>query len=218
MIKINKSKLPPEMVIRKEEDYRSKEVLTILQQDFHNKCYICEEKYPTSINVEHIRSVKNYEHLKYKWENLFYACFHCNKIKGSSYDHIIDCTKKDPEIYILMCFNAYPTYYVEVVDRINSTENEKTKELLDKIYNGTGTSISKIEADNLKNKISNELRQFLEYTESYFNESDFKLKAVYLERIKRMLSRESNFAGFKRSMVIQDKELSQHFRELLNDK
>lgn len=217
MIKINKSKLPPEIVIRNEEDYRSKKVLTILQQDFYNKCYICEEKYPTSINVEHLRSVKNYEHLKYKWENLFYACFHCNKIKGSSYDHIIDCTKKDPEIYILMCFNAYPTYYVEVVDRINSTENEKTKELLDKIYNSTGTSISKIEADNLKNKISNELREFLEYTEGYFNESDFKLKAVYLERIKRMLSRESNFAGVKRSMVLQDEELFQYFGELLND-
>lgn len=57
----------------------------------------------------------------------------------------------------------------------------------------------------------------MEYTESYFNESDFKLKAVYLERIKRMLSRESIFAGFKRSMVLQDEELFQHFGELLND-
>ncbi len=118
----------------------------------------------------------------------------------------------------MMCFNTYPTYYVEVVDRRNSTENEKTKELLDKVYNGAGTPLSKVESDNLKNKISNELRKFIEYTESYLNESDVKLKVVYWKKIKEMLSRESNFAGFKRSMVIQDKELSQHFRELLNDK
>ena len=217
MIKISKSKLPPNIIIRREEDYRSKEILTVMQQDFYNKCYICEEKYPTSINVEHLRSVKNYEHLKYKWENLFYACFHCNKIKGSSYDHIIDCTKEDPEIYIMMCFNTYPTYYVEVVDRVNSTENEKTKELLDKVYNGAGTPLSKVESDNLKNKISNELKKFIEYTESYLNESDAKLQAVYWKKIKEMLSRESNFAGLKRSMVIQDKELFQYFGELLND-
>lgn len=75
MIKISKSKLPPNIIIRREEDYRSKEILTVMQQDFYNKCYICEEKYPTSINVEHLRSVKNYEHLKYKWENLFLHVF-----------------------------------------------------------------------------------------------------------------------------------------------
>ena len=218
MIKINKSQLPSGIVIRKEEDYRSEKIISILQQDFYNKCYICEEKNPTSINIEHFRSCKNHQHLKYEWDNLFFACFHCNKIKGSGYDHIIDCTKEDPEKYIIMRFNSYPDKYVEVVDRIDNEENGETRELLDRIYNGAGTPLSKVEANNLKNKISNEIREFIEYTKSYINESDSKLKAVYWKRIKGMLSRESNFAGFKRSIVLQDKELFKYFGELLNDK
>ena len=71
MIKINKSRLPQGIVIKIEEDYRSEKVLSILQQNFFNKCYICEEKEPTSINVEHFHSYKNYKHLKYEWDNLF---------------------------------------------------------------------------------------------------------------------------------------------------
>ncbi len=53
MIKINKSGLPQGIIIKTEKDYRSEKVLSILQQDFFNKCYVCEEKEPTSINVEH---------------------------------------------------------------------------------------------------------------------------------------------------------------------
>lgn len=72
-------------------EFHPNEHFIILQQDFFNKCYICEEKESTLINEEHFHSYKNYKHLKYEWENLFYACAHCNKIKGSRYDHIIDC-------------------------------------------------------------------------------------------------------------------------------
>ena len=133
MIKINKSGLPQGIIIKTEKDYRSEKVLSILQRDFFNKCYVCEEKEPTSINVEHFRSYKNYKHLKYEWENLFYACAHCNKIKGSCYDHIIDCTREDPEDYITMRFNSYPENYVETLERRNSAENMETRELLDKV-------------------------------------------------------------------------------------
>lgn len=72
MVKISKSELPQGIVIKTEEDYRSEKVLSILQQDFFDKCYICEEKIPTSINVEHFHSYKNHKHLKYDWENLFF--------------------------------------------------------------------------------------------------------------------------------------------------
>lgn len=64
---------------------------------------------------------------------------------------------------------------------LNGTENGETRELLDKIYNGEGTSISECEARN----------------------------------IKKMLSRESNFAEFKRSVVLQSEELMQSFGELI---
>ncbi len=215
MVKISKSELPQGIIIKTEEDYRSEKILSILQQDFFDKCYICEEKAPTTINVEHFRSYKNYKHLKYDWENLFFACAHCNRIKGSYYDHIIDCTKDDPEKYIVMKFNSYPESYVEIIDRLNGKANGETRELLDKIYNGAGTSISECEARNLKKKVSRELKDFMECVENYNNETDAKLRAVYWRNIKEMLNRESNFAGFKRSVVLQSEELRQSFGELM---
>ena len=215
MVKINKSSLPKGTVIKKEEDFRSEKIISILQKDFCNKCYICEEKNPTTINVEHFRSCKNNDYLKYNWGNLFYACAHCNRIKGSQYDHIIDCTKNDPEKYIHILFESYPKHYVEVMDRSYNAESSETRELLDKIYNGAGTAISEFEARNLKNKISEEIIEFTECIEDYLNEKDIKLRTLYWERIKKMLSRESSFAGFKRSIVRESKELMQCFGELL---
>ena len=216
MVKINKSELPQGIVINNEKDYRGEKVISILQKDFYNKCYLCEEKNPTSINVEHLRSCKNNGQLKYNWENLFYACFHCNKIKGSQYDHIIDCTKDDPEKYILIKFKSYPEKNVEIIEKASSDENKETRELLNKIYNGVEVAaISMYEAKNLKNKIADEIKDFMEYVESYCNENDLKLRAVYRDKIKMMLNRESNFAGFKRSIVMQDKKLMEYFEELL---
>ena len=215
MVKINKSILPKGIVIKKEEDYRSERIISILQKDFYNKCYLCEEKNPTSINVEHFRSCKNNEALKYNWENLFYACDHCNRIKGSQYDHIIDCTKDDPEKYIHIRFDSYPKHYVEVIDKLYSAENNKTKELLDKIYNGAGTAISKIEASNLKSKICDEIVEFTECIDNFLSETDAKLRTVYWKRIEKMLSRESKFSGFKRSIVMENEELFQCFGKLL---
>lgn len=215
MVKINKSLLPKGIVIKKEEDYRSERIISILQKDFYNKCYLCEEKNPTSINVEHLRSCKNNEFLKYNWGNLFYACAHCNRIKGSNYDDIIDCTKDDPEVYIHIIFDSYPKHYVEVKERLYSAENSETRELLDKIYNGAGTAISELEARNLKSKISEEIKEFTECIDEYLEEKDTKLRIVYWERIKKMLSRESKFSGFKRSLVRESKELMQCLGELL---
>ena len=210
MIKINKSGLPQGIIIKTEKDYRSEKVLSILQQDFFNKCYVCEEKEPTSINVEHFRSYKNYKHLKYEWENLFYACAHCNKIKGSCYDHIIDCTREDPEDYITMRFNSYPENYVETLERRNSAENMETRELLDKVYNGAGTPISEYEAKNLKKRIAKELKEFTECIESYQDERDSKLRAVYWNDIKEMLNRTQQqdgtyFETFRRIKVYAEK-------------
>ena len=215
MVKINKSRLPEGIAIKKVEDYRSERVISILQKDFYNKCYLCEEKNPTAINVEHFCSCKNYESLKYNWDNLFYACAHCNRIKGSQYDHIIDCTKHDPEMYIHIRFDSYPEQYVEVLDKLYSDENSRTQELLDKIYNGAGTAISEFEAKNLKYKISNEIEEFTEYIDDYLNENDAKLRMVYWNKIEKMLRRESGFSGFKRGIVRESEEFMRCFGELL---
>lgn len=215
MVKISKSELPQGVKIRTENDYRSKEVLQIIQRDFFNKYYLCEEKEPTSINVEHLCSQKHYKQMKREWGNLFFSCAHCNRIKGSNYDQIINCTKEDPEKYIGLKFYCFPNNRVEVLERMDGGKNKKTMELLDKIYNGPGTPVSNFEAENLKSRISKEVDEFRKCIFSYQEESDLKLKEVYREKIRKMLSRESNFAGFKRNLVYENKEYMQYFGDLL---
>jgi len=101
MVRLTKSPLPTGVTIESELDYRRGEVIKTLAEDYHNKCYICEDK-PTTINVEHIVPHRRELALKYEWSNLFIACGHCNSIKHDKYDGIIDPTKCDPEEHIAL--------------------------------------------------------------------------------------------------------------------
>ena len=65
MIKINKSVLPSNVKINREEDYRSGRIFRLLVEDCHNKCYICEDSVHTAPNVEHRISHKGDIALKY---------------------------------------------------------------------------------------------------------------------------------------------------------
>ena len=85
MINIVKSQPSPECLSieaqKKNGDYKCGEVLSRIKNDFYNKCYICETQAPTTINVEHFRPHKGNVSLKFDWNNLFYACGHCNNTK-----------------------------------------------------------------------------------------------------------------------------------------
>ena len=52
-------------------NYNTPEVLQRLKQDFKNKCYICEQKEATNINIEHFIAHQGDDSLKYDWNNLF---------------------------------------------------------------------------------------------------------------------------------------------------
>lgn len=85
----------------KNGSYGKPDVVKQLKDDFHNKCYICEMKNLQDPEVEHLLPHKNgkYWDRKFDWNNLFWACGHCNKVKNQEkYDAgIIDCCKLDPE-------------------------------------------------------------------------------------------------------------------------
>ena len=76
MVKLNKSPLPDNIEIKTEENYRSDPVFSIIKNDCNNKCYICEEKEPTGLQVEHRIAHKGDEALKYDWSNLLLSCYH----------------------------------------------------------------------------------------------------------------------------------------------
>ena len=79
-------------------DYKCGDVLPRLKKDFKNKCYICEQKEPTSINVEHFIPHKGDSELKFSWDNLFWSCAHCNNIKSDKYNNILNCTDINDDV------------------------------------------------------------------------------------------------------------------------
>lgn len=76
----------------KNGSYNTPEVNKALQELFHGKCYICENKQVTSYQIEHLVPHHNKPDLKYDWNNLFLSCAHCNNTKLDQYHPILDCT------------------------------------------------------------------------------------------------------------------------------
>lgn len=114
MITLIKSQPEPDDLQKEREkaygDYKTPKVLDQIKEDFKNKCYICEMKNPPVINVEHFIPHKDDHTLKFQWDNLFYACGHCNNIKLAKYNNILNCTnlKDDVENVIRLKMDPFP--------------------------------------------------------------------------------------------------------------
>lgn len=191
--------------------YNSEDVLERLAEDFFNKCYLCEEKEISGINVEHLKPHKGDIDKKFQWENLFLVCPHCNNTKLGNEDEILDCTNPSHKIYdwIEYKFISFPKTKVElkIINNIDIVNNTVT--LLDKIYNGS-TVNKKFEADNIKKKIMREIQSF----ENLIFEYVYNSKKELVEEIKEKLSRKSAFSAFKRWIIKNNtryKELEKYF-------
>ena len=208
MVKLTKRPLPP---IKSRRDFDKPDVFDILAEDCHGKCYICEDK-PTSIDVEHIVPHKSDPALEFDGDNLFIACRHCNKVKHTKYDDILNPTQCDPEKHISLTFTAdiKNQVYVEALLTDNSTL--QTVELLNKVYNDESTSRRKLECTNFRNEhIAPILYRFELYLHSYRNEPNPDYKELICEEI----ARSSIFAAFKRKIVQDDPVLKEVFASSL---
>lgn len=191
--------------------YNSEDVLERLVEDFFNKCYLCEEKEISGINVEHLKPHKGDIDKKFQWENLFLVCPHCNNTKLGNEDEILDCTNPSHKVndWIEYNFISFPKTKVElkIINNIDIVNNTVT--LLDKIYNGS-TVNKKFEADNIKKKIMREIQSF----ENLIFEYVYNSKKELVEEIKEKLSRKSAFSAFKRWIIKNNtryKELEKYF-------
>jgi len=165
MINLEKSQpSPPCLETEKEKaygDYKCGQVLQRLYNDFHNKCYICEYKAPSSINVEHFIPHKEDKNLKFDWDNLFLACAHCNNVKLVKYDNILNCTNPLHlvEDWIEYEMKPYPKEKVKITALRNEKIVHQTVELLDKVYNGH-TPLKELKSANIRQKLLEEIRDF----------------------------------------------------------
>jgi len=211
MVRLNKS--PQPKAIKTEKDYQEGENFKTLAADCHNKCYICEDN-PTHINVEHIVPHRKNPDLKFDWYNLFIACGHCNNIKHTKYDNVLDPTKCDPEEHIALSI----VMTGDIRDRVNvaalkfDNSTIETVELLHHVYNGGTTDMKEIECTNLRNKhLIPDIRLFLQYIHNYFAEPDEDYDILILDEI----SRSSKFAAFKRKIIRDHPQLSSQFADAL---
>lgn len=200
-------------------DYKCANVLEKIKLDFKNKCYICEFKEPTAINVEHFKPHKGDKDLKFDWNNLFWACTHCNSTKHDSFENILNCTDitHDVESKLKYLFNPFPHENVEIIALDNNPETIQTRDLLNSVYNGT-TKLKTIESANLRDKLLDEIMLFQQYLRDYFKESPTEeIKQHYLMKIRSHLNRASNFTSFKRWIVLKNEKLREEFEKYFEE-
>lgn len=216
MINVEKSQPAPECLaqekLKKDGDYGCKDVRLRLKHDFFNKCYICEEKAPSSIVIEHFIAHEGDLNLKFDWNNLFFACTHCNNIKHNTFNDILNCT--DFSEIITEClefhFTPFPEEKTAIIPIKSNPKILRTAEFLTKIYNGKTTN-QIIEADNIRSKLRNEISHFLDAIEDY----QHSLQGKYRLKIKQLLSPESAFTAFKIWIIKSRADYMIQFGDLL---
>lgn len=203
-------------------DYKCGDVVSRLKADFKNKCYICEEKEISSINVEHFRPHRGNRDLMFDWDNLFFVCSHCNNTKLARFDDILDCTKtSDVENKIKYEFfhSAFPKEQVVIKSlEPNSLQNVNTVALLQLVYCGE-TAIKIDESANIRNKISKEIRKFSDLLRLYFSNDGLfneEEKAKLKDRIIAKLGSDSSFTAFKRWIIRDEPKLFAEFQQYIN--
>ena len=205
---------PSSLAIEKEKKsgtYRTDETIKQIDNDFYGKCYICGQKNPTTINIEHFVPHKDNVDLKFDWNNLFYSCGHCNNVKLVKFDNILNCTVASDNVdqAIAYKFNPFPKEkpYFEAV--IESEKALNTKELLDKVFNGEHTSLKLLESSSLRDLLLKSIKEFQDLLIDYY---EYNKNEILLLKIEEHLSNRVEFTAFKRYIIRNNEFLNKEFK------
>jgi hypothetical protein len=243
MIHIKRYHEAPECLDKK-QNYKCGEVVDLLEEEFMGKCYLCETD-QFSVNVEHFIPHKRNKKLKFDWNNLFYACEHCNNLKGET--QILDCTNPAHDVENRIYYNAayFPWHRVHI-EAADYPEHQKeapeealfgdeavrqadeayeealqnltgnTVELLNRIYNGSSVIKTK-GAAKLKQYLIQEMIRFQDLLLKYERN---KYNPHYQEQteaeIAAELDRGSKLTAFKRQIIKDYPALREKFEKYFN--
>ncbi|MDX8376651.1 MAG: hypothetical protein R8L53_01360 [Mariprofundales bacterium] len=102
MVPIKRSQPAPACLAKEAQkvsgNYNCGYVENRINADSFSKCYICEEKYISNINIEHFIPHQGNKTLKFNWNNLLLSCCHCNNIKSNRYQPMLDCTNEKDQV------------------------------------------------------------------------------------------------------------------------
>lgn len=204
MVKIERSFPAPESLAieakKSSGSYEEDDVVQRLIADFHNKCYICEMKELQDPQVEHLMPHKNgkYPERKFDWNNLFWACGHCNGIKNQNkYDvGIVDCCKIDPEEVIV--FRLQDEEIQVFAKNQDNAQAVLTAELVTEVFELRNTSMRVYKSDMRFKKLNKEMNKLYDSLEELEANPTSRFA---LQKVKALLRRESSFAAFKRNHI-----------------
>lgn len=202
MIQLKRSQPAPSSLADRTK-YNKLDVLERLEKDCHNKCYLCEELAPKDIQIEHHQPHKNNLDLKFDWNNLFLACYHCNNVKGIRSPLLNPCEPADQvEKVLKYSYQVFPNQPVIKVSTSDANEKASlTAALLNDIHNGT-TNQKQWGARNLCKAIRNQITHLIgkvQLYQSFHHRSD---EANYAKaELVRDLSRTSAFTAVKWSYM-----------------
>lgn len=203
MVKINRNPVPPaSLEIEKQKvhgSYNKPDVIQQLKEDSHDKCYICELGGLSDPEVEHLRPHHNRKIIErvFDWDNLFYACPHCNNLKKEAKydDKIIDCCIEDPEEKLEQC---YEKGHVSVHNTVDEEAAIMTAELIQASFERRNTGIREAACQHRVDRLAESMDVLYKTLERYKKNPESQR---YIRSLRSSLSRKSTFAAFKRNYV-----------------
>lgn len=218
MIRVERKPVPSDLakLVKDTKNYRHQAVVEKIKENFNNKCYLCEIKESTSINIEHFIPHRGDENLKYKWSNLYFACSHCNGIKGHRYDNILNPLNEDIESYINCRMDAVPMAKVIIEGTSQDEKVINTVNLLDEIFNKCSdlAGVRTEESRNLRNKLLKELRNFQDCLFIYYDGDELEEDREKAKKeIRKHLRSKSQFTAFKRCLIREKDVIYEEFKD-----
>lgn len=209
---------PASLAARRE--YAGEDVLSELSRIFYDKCYLCEIKDPTAVNVEHFDAHRGDPEKKFDWANLYYVCGRCNNIKLANYNNLLDCANVDHDVFRLIKHLPPHTPFQckIIIEAMNNDEKTlETGRLLDEIFNTEKTINKKISGKYLRKKIFQRYNRFLELVNTY-NDDELpqNRKDDALERLQGLVSKKQEFSAFIRWIVLEDEQLNELLGEYID--
>lgn len=206
----------PKSLTKSTKDYRAADVVEELQDIFFAKCYLCERKEFSDVNIEHLDPHLGNNLKKYDWHNLFYACVRCNSIKGDTHLNILDCCQpidvsQAIELHCPLVNNEAHKVTVTLGNLPNSSEISSTIELLERCFNETNTALRGISRHTLIKEIQKYqiqwsiLKNKLLYPELPLTA---KAKSEIIDQFKAMCDKEFPFSAFWKWAITRDDDLS----------
>lgn len=203
MVKIQRSPVPPASLSMEAKkacgSYCREDVVIQLREDSCDKCYLCELKNLSDPEVEHLRSHDNRrrKELVFDWNNLFYACRHCNLVKTADkyYDKILDCCAMDPESVLE---HVYMDGHVEIHSKSDDEKARMTADLIQNCFELKNSGIRVAACQYRVHELAESMGVFYKVLNKYKENPEVQR---YRRSLHGMLNRSSKFAAFKRTYI-----------------